>query len=376
MLACIVTHSLTAAAAARLLPPADNNDKGVGSTTMIALAIGVLLPIAINHRCLPPLPWESTPPLATITFSWLLPDCCCHRCLLSTAALLLPPSFPPPSWSMRRWNAPFTTNAAFAFTQLYPHLVDCWSVVVCCLLSTQLPSTLSRHPPTAPSSSIIAQLPLMVGCCLLLVILHPLCCPLLVSLLAASSLTILIAHPKHPLVCITTIQKDKGMIGDGNNDNNVTHVTGEDEWRNSRPGPASAAHPLLVVVAGWHSLNHVPRSIVHRISLPPQRLPHHPRCRHRPRYLHHQDQNREQGKAGVGGHQTCPDSPDWGGGWPGGTDVDATTWHPHHPHCHHRWEGGSGCTASPDKVASSRIMLPPDDDDGDLPLPTHICIRV
>jgi hypothetical protein len=30
--------------------PADNNNKGVGSATTIALAIGVLPPIAVDHK--------------------------------------------------------------------------------------------------------------------------------------------------------------------------------------------------------------------------------------------------------------------------------------------------------------------------------------
>jgi hypothetical protein len=43
-------HSLAAVAAARPPPPAASNDKGVGSTTTIALAVGVLPPIAVNRK--------------------------------------------------------------------------------------------------------------------------------------------------------------------------------------------------------------------------------------------------------------------------------------------------------------------------------------
>jgi hypothetical protein len=39
-----------AATDARPLPPANDNDKGVESVTMIALAIGVLLPTAVNCK--------------------------------------------------------------------------------------------------------------------------------------------------------------------------------------------------------------------------------------------------------------------------------------------------------------------------------------
>jgi hypothetical protein len=35
------------------------------------------------------------------------------------------------------------------------------------------------------------------------------------------------------------------MIGGGNGDNNVTHVAGEDDWWDGRPGPAFTAHLLL-----------------------------------------------------------------------------------------------------------------------------------
>jgi hypothetical protein len=57
------------------------------------------------------------------------------------------------------------------------------------LSSTPLPSVLSHCLPPAPSSSIIAPLPSMVGCCFLLVVPHPLRWPLSVSLLTAFSPT-------------------------------------------------------------------------------------------------------------------------------------------------------------------------------------------
>ncbi len=41
------------------------------------------------------------PPLVTITFSWLLPGCRCHCCLLSIATLPSPPTFLPMPWSSK-----------------------------------------------------------------------------------------------------------------------------------------------------------------------------------------------------------------------------------------------------------------------------------
>ncbi len=65
------------------------------------------------------------------------------------------------------------------------------------------------------------------------------------SSLAASSPTILVAHPHTPPVHIVTVQKEDSMIGSGNGDNDVTHVVGEDERHNDQLGPTFAAHPLL-----------------------------------------------------------------------------------------------------------------------------------
>jgi hypothetical protein len=51
------------------------------------------------------------------------------------------------------------------------------------------------------------------------------------SFLAASSSTILVAHPKHPPVHVATVLKEEGVIGGGNGDNKVTHIAREDEWQ-------------------------------------------------------------------------------------------------------------------------------------------------
>ncbi len=49
--------------------PANDDDKGVRDMTTVALAVGILLPIAIDRCCLPLPQQESMPPLATIPFS-------------------------------------------------------------------------------------------------------------------------------------------------------------------------------------------------------------------------------------------------------------------------------------------------------------------
>ncbi len=189
----ILLHSLAAAAAAHMPPLAKDDDKGVGGTTTVALAIGILLLIAAIARrhlhrsqchCLPPS---------------LLVDCC-----LTTADTVVCCLLPPCRWRQlfchchgpRSAGMPHSLLVQPLPSQLYPRLpltlpsiFDCQSVVVCCPSSTQLPFALSRCPPPAPSSSVIAPLPSMVGCSFLLVLPHPLCCPLPMSLSAASSLT-------------------------------------------------------------------------------------------------------------------------------------------------------------------------------------------
>ncbi len=51
-------------------------------------------------------------------------------------------------------------------------------------------------------------------------------------LLVTYSPTILVAHPKPPPVHVTNVQKEEGMIGGGNGDNNMTHIGREDKWHN------------------------------------------------------------------------------------------------------------------------------------------------
>jgi hypothetical protein len=48
-------------------------------------------------------------------------------------------------------------------------------------------------------------------------------------LLAASFPTIVFTHPEPPLVCALTKKKEDGAIGGSNGDNNMPHVTGEEE---------------------------------------------------------------------------------------------------------------------------------------------------
>jgi hypothetical protein len=43
-------HSLATGTTACPLPPADNDDKGVETATTIALAFGILPPIAVNRK--------------------------------------------------------------------------------------------------------------------------------------------------------------------------------------------------------------------------------------------------------------------------------------------------------------------------------------
>jgi hypothetical protein len=64
-------------------------------------------------------------------------------------------------------------------------------------------------------------------------------------LLATSSPTILVGHPKLPLLPVMTVQKEEGVIRGGNGNNDVPQVMGEDERCDGQPGPASAAHLSL-----------------------------------------------------------------------------------------------------------------------------------
>ncbi len=270
----ILLHSLVTATAACPPPPANNHNKGVGSATMITLAIGVLLPIAVNCRCLPPPPQESTPPLATITFNWLLSHCCCHCCLLSTTALPLVPTFLLPPRSTWQQNPPITTNAAFP-SQLYPCLplplpsiVDCWSVVVCLPLSTPLPSALSHCLPPAPSSSIITPLPLMVGFFL---------CPSPTLFLSAHVVVgcILPHDPRHPPQTPPCLRCDHTKRG--------RHNWRRQQWQQQascrRRGQAvqwstgTRIHSPPVRLGQEDTALTLPTLIAHRIFLPPQRLP-------------------------------------------------------------------------------------------------------
>ena len=123
--------------------------QGVGGVMTIALALVFSSLISINH-CHPPSPAATSKGFNASTchcyFSWLLPDCCCHCCLLSWLL----------SWSM--WQMSHLPPMQPLSSQLYPHpdpplmilqsIFEYWSVFVCQPSFTPLPpSQISHCPP-------------------------------------------------------------------------------------------------------------------------------------------------------------------------------------------------------------------------------------
>jgi hypothetical protein len=114
--------------------------------------------LAVDRHCSLPPPRESTPMLATVTFSSLLPDCRCHYFLLSTTAWPLVPTFLPPPWSMRCQNAPFTPSAAFVFTAVSPPIFATpinGCLLICCHLLSLIHSITLRPLLSSAACSII-----------------------------------------------------------------------------------------------------------------------------------------------------------------------------------------------------------------------------